>query len=116
MIFRDETHMEAYSDLCGKLKRLDSYHKALAYLLALDEVLREHTPEIFDFETDCIKPDGLRRPWQTGTSICTTRLAFNLWNGFTGEDARDYTPEQLFSRTDYAPYYWESIKIRFELK
>lgn len=118
MIYHDAGHKAAYSALGAQMRYLDCYHRALAYLLALDEVLREHVPDVFDFEADCIKPDALRRAWQTGTSICTTRLAFNVWNGFAGDDeddASNYTPEQIFSRREYAPYYWQAIRIRFEI-
>lgn len=121
MIYHDEAHKAAYSAICAQMRYLDAYHRAMAYLLALDAVVREHVPDVFDFEADCIKPDALRKPWQTGTSICTMRLAYNLWNGFAADDegdnadARNYTPEQIFARTEYAPYYWQAIRLRYEI-
>lgn len=116
MIYHDAGHKAAYSALCAQMRYLDCYHRALAYLLALDEVLREHVADVYDCNEDCIKPDGLHAPWQTGTSICTTRLAWNLWNGYVDEDdASNYTPAQIFSRTEYAPYYWQAIRLRFEI-
>ena len=118
MIYHDAEHEEAYNALCAQMRYLDAYHRALAYLLALDAVVREHVPDVFDFAEDCIKPDALRRAWQTGTSTATTRLAYNLWNGFAGEgedDARNYTPEQIFARTEYAPFYWQALQLRFEI-
>lgn len=130
MIFYDKAHETSYNEICSRMKSLDCYHRAVAYLLALDTVLREHTEAVFDFEDDSIKPDGLFSGSQTDTSAKTTRLAFNLWNGFcfdgetyTDKDgykaalpSRYYTPEQLFSCTDLAPYYWQAIKIRFEVR
>ena len=122
MIFRDETHETVYNDICSRMKYLDCYHRSLAYLLALDTVLREHIEAVYDG----IKRDGLHKGFQTGTSKKTTRLAFNLWNGcsddgevYTNKDGYEmplpssyYTPEQIFC-TDYAPYYWQAIQIRF---
>ena len=122
MIYHDAEHEEAYNALCAQMRYLDAYHRALAYLLALDAVVREHVPDVFDFAEDCIKPDALRRAWQTGTSTATTRLAFNLWSGFGPDDegdnadARNYTPEQIFARTEYAPFYWQAIRLRFEIQ
>ena len=122
VIYYDETHKETYNALCAQMRYLDAYHRALAYLLALDAVVREHVADVYDCNEDCIKPDGLLRPWQTGTSIATTRLAFNLWSGFAADDegdnadARNYTPEQIFSRREYAPYYWQAIRLRFEIQ
>ena len=75
--------------------------------------------------------EGLNKPFQTSTSLKTTRLAFNLWSGTVydsdepetyidtnGEKKyvpnKYYAPDTIFNCT-YAPYYFESIKIRFEI-
>lgn len=102
--------------------KLDEYRITVAYLLSLDKVCRKHYEDIFDFEEQVIKPDGLRCAWQTGTSTRTTRLLFNLWNGYQSEGepleeekpSTNYTPEKIFS-CGYAPYYWQAIKLRFPL-
>ena len=126
IIFWDEEHEKMYSIFCSRMKYLDCYHRSLAYLFALDTVLREHIEAVYDFQEDGIKRDGLHKSFQTGTSKKTTRLAFNLWNGchddgefHTDKDGYEtelpssyYTPEQLFC-CSYAPYYWQAIKIRF---
>ena len=118
MTFYDNEHRDSYDDICARMKYLDCYHRALAYLLALDNVCREHVEDVFDFQQDGIRADGLGRAWQTGTSMRTTRLAFNLWNGYCYAEndmpSYDYTPEALFVYGDYAPYYWQAIEIRFE--
>jgi len=80
--FRDEEHERSYRDLLSKLKSKDCYHKAVAYLLTLDEESNKHVSDLFDFEKDAIKPFGtLFLSWQTGTSVKTTWLMFNLWSG-----------------------------------
>ena len=129
MIFYDEQHETTYNYICSRMKYLDCYHRSLAYLLALDTVLREHIEDVFDFQEDGIKRDGLHNGFQTGTSMKTTRLAFNLWNGCCDDGelytdkygyetelpSRYYTPENIFCCKDYAPYYWQAIKLRFEM-
>lgn len=125
-IFNGNDHWLNFTDIINQMKHSDVYHMSVAYLLALDTVTRNHVPEIFDFEEDCIKLEGLDKPWQTGTSRKTTRLAFNLWNGCC-TDGETYTDEEGYSRDlpsrhfavddifncEYAPYYWQALKIRF---
>lgn len=94
------------------MKYLDECHNALAYLVACDVVLREHIDSVFDFKEDAIKPDTFNDEWQTGTSKNTTRLAFNLWNGYT-DGTSDYSPVWLFCNDAYVPYYWAAVQIRF---
>lgn len=126
MKFYDNKHECAYREICNEMKYLDCYHHALAYLLTLDKVLREHIEDVYDFKDDVIKIEGLHREWQDGTSLKTTRLAFNLWNGCADEGEvyvdKDgykiplpsdyYTPEKIFC-SGYAPYFWEAIKLRY---
>lgn len=119
MIFHDNQHEFTYQELCKHMKYLDCYHRSFAYLLSLDTVLRDHIEDVYDIQEDVIKPEGLEKAFQTGTSMKTTRLAFNLWNGYCSEDEQPssyYTPEQIFSCQAYAPYYWQAIKIRFEIE
>jgi len=128
MRFYDEEHEEKFVEFCQKMKYLDEYHKAAAYLLALDVVCREHIADLFDFAEDVIKPDGLDKDWQTSTSRKTTRLLLNLWNGYCsdGKKGRDedgyevelpsenYAVDNIFN-CSYAPYYFEAVRIRFPI-
>lgn len=120
IIFRNERHEQEYEELCERMKYLDCYHRAMAYLITLDEVLRNHVMEIFDLKEDSIRSEGLDKAFQTDTSKQTTRLAFNLWNGFCYEAetnliSRYFTVDNIFNCNEYAQYYWQAIKIRFEL-
>lgn len=118
--FYDDEHEELYNELCSRMKYLDCYHQTAAYLLALDSVCRQHINDIFDFSEDVIKPECLNKPWQTSTSRKTTRLMYNLWNGYNSEGepleeeqpSTNYTPEHIFA-CSYAPYYWQAIKLRY---
>lgn len=120
--FYNDNHEKAFWTFLARAgKRFDSYHFSIAYLLTLDTECRKHLDDLFDFEIDGIKPEGINKAWQTGTSAKTTRLAFNLWNGFNRDDGECedglpasplYTPAELFC-TSYAPYYYEAIKLRY---
>ena len=128
MRFCDDIHEANFVEICRKMKCQDEYHKAVAYLLALDVVCREHTADLFDFSEDVIIPEALDKGWQTGTSRKTTRLLFNLWNGYCsdGEIGKDkdgyevelpsqyYAVDNIFN-CNYAPYFFEAIRIRFPI-
>lgn len=112
ILFKDDNHKKAYEKMLAKAKSRDCYHKAALYLFALDEVCRRNIESVFDFDADCIIPEGLHKGWQTGTSVKTTRLAFNLWNSFVDEEAVRSTPTELFCG-EYIEYYFEAIRLRF---
>lgn len=121
-IFRDKKHEQLFNDFCSQMRYLDSYHYSAAYLLALDEVVREHVQDVFDFEECAIVPEGLNCEWQTYTSLCTTRLLFNLWNSFCYEmdeegnvldtPSRFYAVDEIFS-CEHAFYFCEAVQLRF---
>lgn len=120
MRFQDEIHEKRYLDLLTKMKGKDSYHRSVAYLMALAELPAN---DVFDFEKDGIKHTGLNKPWQTSSSRKATRLMFNLWNGCVRDSAdpeadvsSKYAVDEIFSNAEYAPYFWEAIKIRFEME
>lgn len=115
MQFISDEHKTAYTELFKSLPD-DVYHKSLAYLLTLDNVCRRHISELFNLEERTIIPAALSQPWQTGTSLKTTRLAFNLYTGYVNwcpdEDLGRCSAAEIFC-CSYAPYYWEAIKIRY---
>ncbi len=117
--FFDKAHWTAFTDCIARMKHSDVYHTSLAYLLTVDTVTRDHIDDCFDFDNDGIKLDALNKPWQTGTSKKTTRLAFNLWNGCCSDgaftsSAKLYTVDEIFSST-LAEYYWQAVKLRFNI-
>lgn len=117
-IFDGNEHWLTFTEILNKMKKSDVYHISVAYLLALDTVTRQHVNDVFDFGEDCIRLESLEKPWQTGTSRKTTRLAFNLWNGChsdsgdTDQSCRLYAVDEIFC-CQYAPYYWQAFQIRF---
>lgn len=131
IMFADDKHKQIFDIFCSRvnssrLRSLDCYYYPVLYLLSLDEVLRNHALSVFDFEEGKIIPEGLNCPWQTGTSLKTTRLLFSLWNGYASDgemytDAEGYqrplpsnyyAPDEIFS-CSYAPYYCEALRLRF---
>ena len=111
--YKNDEHEERYYAALAKMKSTDCYHRAVAYLFTLDRDCARHIDDVFDFRGDAINTDGLHSGWQTGTPVQTTRLAFNLWNGFIekGEEKR-FTPNEIFTSV-YAYYYFEAIKLRY---
>lgn len=126
MKFKDNDHKQNYEVAVNIMKATDCRTQSVAYLLSLDNICFEHFYDIFDFAYKTMNTDSLYQPWQTSTSKRTTRLALNLWSGycsdgetyieddgFEGElTSRFYAPSEIFS-CDYAPFYWEAIKLRF---
>lgn len=117
MKFILEEHKNAYNVLMEEINADDVYCRAFAYLVTLDAVCRDHIDELYDFDYRCVSPQALEKGWQTSTSLRTTLLAFNLYTGHTNWCPREYidqcTPANIFL-SEYAEYYWEAIKIRFE--
>ncbi len=126
MKFKDEYHEILFWIIMQKMNCNDVYSQSVAYLIALDDVCRNHIEEIFDFKENLIRRESLHKGWQTGTSKKTTRLTFNLWNGcctdgeiYTDKNGdKNYLPSGRYSVSDifccsYAPYYWEAVKIRY---
>ena len=64
------------SFFCGKVvefkeryhKSPDEYHKALFYCLGINCDTRRNFENIYDWQTDCIKPECLKEGWQTSGS------------------------------------------------
>lgn len=127
IIFADKQHESLYDSFCDRMSYLDGYHKCVAYLLALDNSLRDHASAVFDFENDVIKPEGLNAAFQTSTSMKSTRLLFNLWNGYCSDGSTYtndagytedlpssyYTPDSIFG-CSYMPFYLQAVRLRFE--
>jgi len=128
VVFESDKHKTRYMELIDKSKENDSYHRALFYLLALNDVCYTNISSLYNFNKCEIVFTGLCKGFQTGGSIKVTRLAFNLFNGFkyklnnndeiatdkNGDyiPSSDFSPEDLFC-TGYALYFLEAIKIRF---
>jgi hypothetical protein len=111
--YYDAEHEGFYYQMLNERKNSDSYHRALFYTLGISQETRKHIRDLFDFSHGGIKPEGLAASWQTSSSIRVSRLAFNLWNGWTEEGAERYSaPNELFA-CGYAPYFFEAIYLRY---
>lgn len=119
MKFRSEEHQQLFLHLLSRMKRNDAYHRAAAYLMALVPMNPE---DVFDFEDDGIRHEGLFAGWQTSGSLRATRLMFNLWNGCHQDLEADkpedtgwkYAVDEIFCYGELAPWFYEAVKIRFE--
>ena len=111
--FASREHESFFHEMMKKCGHYDSYHKAFFYCMGISDTARTNVGRVFDFKTDCIKPDGLHEGWQTGGTVRLTRLALNLWNGYAEEgEEKMSTPYEIFD-CDYAPYFYEAIKLRY---
>ena len=114
ILFRTEEHEAHYGEILSKMKSQDCYHRAIAYLFALDDCCYEHLDLLFDFKDDGIIVDGVNGGWHTSSSKRTVHLAFNLWNDYIDKDRPlNSTPSELFSGS-FMEYYFTAIALRFE--
>lgn len=111
--FASKEHENFFFSMLAKCGNTDSYHRAFFYCVGISDTARRNVGRIFNFENDCINPDGLHEGWQTGGTVRLTRLAFNLWNGYVEErEERLSTPYEIFD-CGYAPYFYEAIRQRY---
>lgn len=117
--FKDLEHEQFYEgNIRMTRSQQDPYRKAFFYLLGLTPQTRRHIRDVYDYKESCIRLEGLEQGWQTGTSAKLTRLAFNLFNGYTGnretdrDHSRNYSPYHLFD-TSLMPYFFEAVKLRY---
>ena len=128
LMFIDKRHESFYLDQMKKVKD-DVYHRALFYALGINEDIRQHIDEIYDFQDQLIIPDAVNRAWQTSGSLKATRIAFNLYANCVPEgdvetvetlnEAVDeantiakYTVEEIFD-CPYAPFFWQAVQLRY---
>jgi len=119
--FADEAHKAFYMELSQKLKP-DVYLRSLIYTLGLCHDTRRHFTSIYDHSMRCIKPEAVHMPWQTGTSLKVTRLAFQLFtdtapSAFIGgipdiDECMCYSVSDIFC-CSYAPYFFEALFLRY---
>lgn len=111
--FADRWHELFYTKMMMEVGKDDSYHRAFFYTVGISRDTRDHVRDLYDFEEDCIKSEGLYKPWQTGGSRRLTRLAFNLWNGWVEEKGeRLSTPYNLFD-CDHGVYFLEAVRLKY---
>lgn len=124
ILFISEAHEKFYYDQLQKVQDQDEYHKALCYCLGISNDTRRNINRIYDFKTDCVKPECLNEGWQTSGSMKVVRMAFNLYCNGTPSvneentpeeqlyECRQYSVEELFC-CEYAPYFWQAVQIRY---
>lgn len=105
MKFKNQIHEKRYNDILSKMSKKDCYHRALAYLLALDSnITGSKINDCFNFKEDCIKP--VDEPWLTGFDRRVLMLAFHLWN-----EVNPVNLDEVFGSDN--EYLLEAIRIRY---
>lgn len=111
--FSSREHKQFFFEMLERCKSKDSYHQAFFYCVGISETTRLNVNRMFSFKEDCINPEALHDGWQTGGTIRLTRLAFNLWNGYTEEHCEKMsTPYEMFD-CGYAPYFLDAIRLKY---
>jgi hypothetical protein len=117
----DDIHKNFYLMQARKLKP-DVYLRSLIYTLGMCHDTRRHFDLIYDTGKRRINPETIRKPWQTGSSLKVTRLAFQLFTDSTPtaylEDAPNIDECRRYSVSDifccgFAPYFFEAINLRY---
>ncbi|MFT8889452.1 MAG: DUF6075 family protein [Ethanoligenens sp.] len=119
MKFRNKYHQEFYEQMIIRAGCAgDHYREALFYTLGIIDETRRHIGDLYDFTNHCPNFRAWKAAWQTSSSTRVTRLAFNLYNGFNGGNARghdsaaQYTPYEIFCDA-LMPWMFEAVKLLY---
>ena len=131
IVFADEAHERFFYEKVRELpnSRRDSEEIAMIYTLGICDKTRAAFSNIVDQRTFQVNPLVLFAGWQTSASVKVTRLAINLYTGFSqevkrddsiegyhiGEDSSDYAVEEIFD-CPYAKYFLEAVKLRYDIQ
>jgi hypothetical protein len=119
--FASDKHRLFYASQSQKLMP-DIYLKSLIYTLGMCHDTRRNFDSIYDRDSRRINPRAIDEPWQTGSSLKVTRLAFQLFTDSTpsafkgGHDnfgeCRRYSVSDIFC-CPFAPYFVEAVRLRY---
>lgn len=112
-IFRDKEHRRFYKTMLAKCQNDDCYHKALFYTLGVCPETRKYITHVYNFEENCLNHQGLSEGWQTGSSRKVCALAFNLYNGWEGDENTGPATVDEVMCCGYAPYFFQAVKLRY---
>ena len=121
MKFSNYEHQAFYNRMTAVMPD-DPNHQALIYLLGVLPDTRERFRELFNAGKDVIIPHGLSKPWQLSGSQRLTRLAFNLFDGFSGSiNKKKYEPEYMYTpaqimQPSLLEYYLDACRLRYEFR
>ena len=57
--FRNAAHRDFFLENMMKCRVNDCYHRAFFYVMGIAGETRQNINAMFDFKTDCIKPEGM---------------------------------------------------------
>lgn len=111
--FANSQHEKFFNLMLQKGGNNDSYHKAFFYTATISSESRNHIDDLFNFAEDCIRINGLDKAWQTSGTLKQTRLAFNLWNGWTEKENEKLSSAGELFDCEYSNYFVEAIRLRY---
>jgi hypothetical protein len=119
--FADEAHKDFFMEY-SKMLNPDVYLRSLLYTLGICRDTRRNFDSIYDRRKRQIIPEAISQPWQTGSSLKVTRLAFQLFTDSTPtaflDDTNDIDECKRYSVSDifccgFAPYFFVAICLRY---
>ncbi len=111
--FKNFYHENEYIDYVENLSLEGNEEKAILYLLLLDSVCKQHMQEIYDFNSKRINTDVISKPWQTESSLKTTKLMFMITDDYPkmkNENIRSFSICSIL-KSEYTEYYLEALRI-----
>ena len=108
-IFFEQGHKERFEKALLKTghSKENSEFSSCLYILTSD-IMHQYINDCFDFINNCIKPDALKKCWQTGSTYGLTCLAFNLFTENTPipSDTSDEQREDVIIRYSVERVFW----------
>ena len=74
--FASREHRDFYHDMMAQSRRQDCYHQAFFYVMGIAPETRVNIRQMFNFQQDCIEPEGMHGGWQTSGTVRVCQLAF----------------------------------------
>ena len=72
--FASREHRDFYHDMMAQSRRQDCYHQAFFYVMGIAPETRANIRQMFNFQQDCIEPEGMHGGWQTSGTVRVCQL------------------------------------------
>ena len=114
ILFKDKGHVDLFFYGLQRCNNYDARHQAVFYCLGIDQGIREHLSDVFDFLNDTLMPEAMSCEWMSDVGKRCIWMAACLFDdmpvGMHGND-EGYSLD-IFC-CEYGPYFWEAIKLRY---
>ena len=107
--FRSAEHRDFFLENMMKCRVNDCYHWAFFYVMGIAGETRNNISRMFDFENDCIVPDGMHGGWQTSGTV---KVCLLLTSGITmwRKVGKRALPLKIYSAVNLPPTLWRGSR------